>query len=315
MNGTLEITSVGSFIDFIKEFTFKIPPYKELLFRGQQSDKYSLLPSVGRTEKTPNLFAFERNLIEDVIANKPSEFIGLDYYNTLVKLQHYGLPTRLLDFTKNPLVALFFACELNEQTCHENGEILFKTHDKTNYYTEDNIIIQIMASFSQMTVYSHDSKFSDLVTGWFFSDENLAVRFRDFEKHWLTNKQGSQQKFIDDIVNCLLTPIFVHTKMTNERIIRQQGEFLLFPNEISYHPNNKTDECPLNDLIIKRSIKDYKQALLDDMHCNIIIPSKSKEKVFQELNLIGYNRMLLFPDLSECCSYIKNQILQYPNPI
>ena len=46
-----------------------------------------------------------------MIASYPNFFsdctTALDY---LVVLQHYSFPTRLLDFTENPLVALYMAC-------------------------------------------------------------------------------------------------------------------------------------------------------------------------------------------------------------
>ena len=54
----------------------------------------------------------------------PFEFVD-NKFDTLVKMQHFGLPTRLLDMTTNPLVALYFACENENEMASDSIVYIF----------------------------------------------------------------------------------------------------------------------------------------------------------------------------------------------
>lgn len=101
------VNSVSEFIEKIVQLDKE--EGTQIFYRGHADRDWELLPSIFRT---PNGVEKEHLLFRDMVAHEPQSFFecrsALDY---LVQMQHYGLPTRLLDMTTNPLVALYFACQ------------------------------------------------------------------------------------------------------------------------------------------------------------------------------------------------------------
>jgi len=126
MAKTSKISTLHGFMIWVKKisgFSDAGPEKVALLYRGHANRKWQLQPSIYREDGQGKSYrTHEYELYQEMLRRNPDVF-GQDksIFDRLIQMQHNGLPTRLLDLTENPLVALFFACE-NEW--HDDGEVL-----------------------------------------------------------------------------------------------------------------------------------------------------------------------------------------------
>ncbi len=174
-------------------------------FRGTRNVNYKLIPRAYWKEcakQEINLFStFQSNSL--AYLNK----IPIDNWEWYFLMQHYGLPTRLIDWTENPLTALYFAITYD-------GKIIDKTDGDA-----PGVFIMDPGKLNSIT---NKNK-----------QENVALTISNGIDNWLPQNIGDDfiVKSSDTFINNDF-PIAVYPYRNNPRIIAQKGCFTIHGKEM-----------------------------------------------------------------------------------
>ena len=123
------------FVNWMRQY----PPPK-WVFRGHRDSCRDLQPLIGRKKigrftnkydvhKEMALLCEFQNWAVQYLSHTP-----VDEWEWLSLAQHHGLPTRLLDWTRNPLIAAFFACEKDQK---KDGVVIAINAAEVGYITDE----------------------------------------------------------------------------------------------------------------------------------------------------------------------------------
>lgn len=251
-------------------------------FRGQSKQSFQLKPSIFRNA---GWIANESTMLKELILRCPNDFTGaLTTFQCLVKMQHYGLPTRLLDVTSNPLVALFFACETHQNN-DEDGEVIVFDYDVGDVKYFDSDSVSVISNLSRRAA---GFVVPELADDGITEPEELHRRFNEEKaiQLLLHDIRGDKPHFLSKVLReDLLRVVCVKPLLDNPRIIRQEGAFLL------YGCNTKKRE----------------PAILDDgvISGKLIIRREEKHNLRNQLRTLGISWATLFPEIEDVSRQLK----------
>lgn len=223
------------------------------------------------------LYAHRPDLACTVPEEEKSNTRAMQVWRQLAIAQHYGLPTRFLDFTTNMLVALFFAVE---------EPVARRKTKKEDWQEQDSAV-------------------------WCIEVPNRRKVWQVWKKEagvWLSPLEFAKEGSAPPIVN------FVDTAFVPEHIderIRAQGS--VFMCEARGKKPPWTLHVKLRDktkTVLNRETDNKK----DTRTLKVCIPKDAREALREQLDFVGINRATLFPDLGSAASYLTWAVHQRKRP-
>jgi hypothetical protein len=278
------ITSLSMFIEKVI-YSKKSDNYKTF-YRGHGNWEYELVPGIYR-EQNEHILDNESDYIRNIIASYPKFFTycksALDFLSVL---QHHAFPTRLLDFSENPLIALYMACS-SDRVVHSDTIRIDVPNSNFKYYDSDTVSVLANLAFTENSFSINDFKSNTEEEDELVKSFNKRI---DVKK--LVHLIRNEKPFFKPEINpehLENTIVFVKPKQDFDRITHQNGLFALFGID------NSKKEMPKIEFM--------------DPPCNFthfIIPYNCKKRIMEELSAININEATVYCDMDHIASYYKN---------
>ena len=275
---------------FIEEFDRYFSGSTQLkCYRGQRDSSWPNVAGIFRPD-FKELLEDEKRAVRKLISVQPHEFASDEtMFDKLVRMQHFGLPTRLLDVSRNAMVALFFATDpgpVNSKLSDGLVTAFAIPPELEKYYDSDSV--SCIANLANMTA-EEKAKIFQL-------KESLTEDLSETRTIELFNKDGvverllqfirAEKPYFQPIMNPvdLFVPYYVHPKMSNRRILAQAGAFILYGID------------PPKTMFFPYQIE----------QTQFIVPQGVKSSIREALDNIGINESTLFPEIDKAAARIKN---------
>jgi hypothetical protein len=320
----------------------KTPSQHTRFFRGHSNCDYELKPSIYRLdeENSPHnpsyLIENEDRIIKDALIKCSDYFLPSDtLFDKLIKLQHYGYATRLLDLTSNALVALYFASLGSED---KDGELIVLDIPDLEIKYDNSDVVSILSALSlrkhdfslkeyiemAKTIAKMKEKLTEIQTE---DTKNNLYRLRDSK---YIQETGMFKDELEDIINNPLTESAFQSsnkeayKNKFKEVFNQQPEIARLLHDIrkdkpSFAPIIDSDDfnrvvCVYAKMNNPRIVRQHGSFLLFGMNQEkknhatvkqewkqfskrIIVKKEAKENILKSLKDFGISRQTLFPEL------------------
>lgn len=274
--------SAESVTEYLK-LVFELPGMVDgaRCYRGESDANWQLKPSILRGVRSDA----ENRIFSELMVEAPTEFSSdKSMFDKLVRAQHYGLPTRLLDVSLNPLVGLYFAC--NEEEHHDkNGAVKVFDFVEKRVKFADSDTVSLICNLARLS----DAERREITVAYNKPDDEVDLD--DFRKipameRLLQFVRVEKPYFLNQVApSDLFRYFFVHPAKNNRRVVAQSGAF------------------------IAAGLLRYKSPSISTSYTlhTILVPAAKKEPILRELDLININSRTMFPEIEFASKYIKRK--------
>ncbi len=221
--------TISEFIDIIENLDFED---LQVYFRGEPMDYKD-------TAFQPSVYRGDNLEKEHLRYREIQRFNDLDFMHEsstldkLSRMQHFDLPTRLIDLSEDALTSLFFAVKERQSANDSIVYVVGIDKSKVKYYDSDTVLI--LSNLAKLPLKSDSEKSKREL----FNSTNYSLKKQKSIK-WFNEENSSVGYLLHEIredkshLQSLINPkhIFsvqcVKPKLSNQRIYSQKGAFLIF---------------------------------------------------------------------------------------